>query len=267
MICIFDCESVPDVNLLKEIYGYDGNEEEVCKIAFKEQEKITNSTFLPLVFHKIVSISGLICDEFGNFIKIGNYGQKYQDRNELIIIKEFLNYINKNNPKLISFNGRTFDLPLIMLRAMQYNLNASAYFEIDNHIVNKSKWDNYRQRYSENFHIDLLDSISSFGLAKNIRLNLICKMLGIPGKFDVNGNDVWELFYINKDLNKIDDYCQSDVLNTYWLFLKYNILQGKIDIKNYKSLLNTFFDKIPNNKNYSEVFKKAIIKEINKLEE
>ena len=265
MLCIFDCESVPDVNLLKEVHGYLGNEEEVCKLAFEEQKRNTNSTFLPLIFHKIVSISALICDEFGSFIKIGNYGQKFQNRDEKLIIKEFLDYLNKNNPKLVSFNGRAFDLPLIMLRAMQYNLSALAYFEIDNKDLNKSKWDNYRQRYSENFHIDLSDSISSFGLARNIRLDLVCKMLRLPGKFDIHGDDVWRLFYCENNLNRIDTYCQSDVLNTYWLFLKYSLLQAQITIDDYKKLLNLLFDKIPQDREYSEIFKKTIKIEIANL--
>lgn len=265
MLCVFDCESVPDVSLLKEIYGYTGNNEEICKIAFEEQEKKTNSSFLPLPFHKIISISALICDEFGSFIKVGNYGQKCENRNEELIIKEFLNYINKNNPRLVSFNGRAFDLPLIMLRAMKYNLHASAYFEIDNKDLNKSKWDNYRQRYSENFHIDLLDSISSFGAARNMKLDLICKMLKLPGKFDIKGDDVWKLFYCENDIETIDSYCQSDVLNTYWLFLKYNLLQNQITSNDYKKLLNIFFDKIPHDKAYSDIFKEYIQKEVIKL--
>ena len=55
------------------------------------------------------------------------------------MIKNFLNFINQKNPKLISFNGRSFDMPLLMLRAMQYNLTCSAYFEAENKELNKNK--------------------------------------------------------------------------------------------------------------------------------
>lgn len=255
MLCVFDCESVPDVELLRDVYGYSGDDMEVCNEAFEAQMQNTQSSFLPLPFHKIITISALICDDFGRFIKLGNYAK--DSKNEGEIISEFINYLNKNNPKLVSFNGRGFDLPLIMLRAMKYDLSAEAYFESDNAAFNKNKWDNYRARYSENFHIDLLDSLSSFGVARNMRLDVVCKMLKIPGKFDTSGDDVFRLFY-EGEYKKIDEYCQSDVINTYWLFLKYQLLQGRISLEDYHSLLGIFLDKLPKDKSYSKVFELAL---------
>ena len=261
MICVFDCESVPDVSLLREIYGYEGSDLEVCEIALREQENKSGSEFLPLPFHKIISLSAVICDDNCNFIKVGNYKESLSEQE---IISDFLLFFNKRNPKLVSFNGRGFDIPLIMLRAMKYNLNASAYFEIENIKHNKNKWDNYRSRYSENFHIDLLDSLGSFGAVRSIRLDVLCKMANIPGKFDTNAKDIFRLYYEN-EMETINNYCQSDCLNTYWLFLKYLLLQDKIDTKDYASLLNVFFDKIPQNKNYTKIFKDSITKELERL--
>lgn len=265
MLCVFDCESIPDVKLLREIYGYGGNDMEVCNIAFETQKQISGSEFLPLPFHKIISISALFCDENGSFIKIGNFAQQDSTANEEQILREFLEYMNKYNPKLVSFNGRNFDLPVIMLRAMKYNIPASAYFEQHNISVNKSKWDNYRSRYSESFHIDLLDSLSSFGASRGMKLDMLCKMLNLPGKFDVSGDDVFKLYYEENNLKKINEYCQSDVLNTYWLFLKYKILQGQIMVEEYMHLLGVFLDKIPNDRNYSAVFINVIKKELQSL--
>lgn len=265
MLCIFDCESVPDVDLLRELYDYQGSDIEICNIAFGDFKNKTSSSFLPLPFHKIISISALICDDFGNFVKIGNIADSIENRQEVDMIDNFLKYINKNNPKLISFNGKGFDIPLILLRAMKYNLDASAYFDISNVNLNKNKWENYRQRYSESFHVDLLDSISSFGMVRGIRLDVACKMLGLPGKFDVSGEDVFELYYLDNDLKKIDEYCQSDVLNTYWLYLKYCILQGKITKNEYALILDVFINKIPKDKAYYFVFKNALELELEHL--
>lgn len=259
MLCVFDCESVPDTALLRDIYGYSGSDLEICEMAFKAQKEATGSEFLPIAFHKIIAISAVACDDFGRFIKVGNFAQDSQD--EGAILGEFLSYLNKNNPKLVSFNGRNFDLPAIMIRAIKYNLSAEGYFEIDNAKHNKNKWDNYRARYSENFHIDLLDSFSSFGAARGIKLDVICKMAGIVGKFDTHGDDVYRLFFAG-EYEKIAQYCQSDVLNTYWLYLKYQLLQGKIGLFEYGDLLNIFLEKLPKDRNYSEVFKNAISAEI-----
>lgn len=261
MLCVFDCESVPDVELLRDVYEYSGSDMEVCILAFEEQAKNTQSNFLPLPFHRIITISALICDDYGNFIRIGNYAK--DSKNESEILSEFIKYLNDKNPKLVSFNGRNFDLPLIMLRAMKYNLSAEAYFESENPMFNKNKWDNYRARYSENFHIDLLDVLSSFGLARGMKLDIVCKMLGIPGKFDTSGDDVFRLFY-EGEYKKIDEYCQSDVLNTYWLYLKYQLLGGKITLNEYNSLLNVFLDKLPKDRSYSDVFEQALKQHLNK---
>ncbi|RAX51639.1 hypothetical protein CCY99_08755 [Helicobacter sp. 16-1353] len=320
MLCVFDCESVPDVGLLREVYGYSGSSLEVCERAFLEQKEQSGSEFLPLPFHQIISIAAVICDDYGRFIKVGNYAKgkdskdsgdsknsadlaessadskdsikyaeskakssldstdsKPQDSNlqdsqdstdsiESQILAEFLNHLNKNNPKLVSFNGRGFDLPLINLRSMRYNLSAFAYFESDNPSLNKNKWDNYRARYSENFHIDLLDTLGSFGAVRGMRLDSVCKMLKIPGKFDVSGDDVFALYYgENRSLEKIDEYCQSDVLNTYWLFLKYQLLSGKLILGDYADLLQIFLDKMPSDKSYSEVFKNSLNAELGRL--
>ena len=101
MLCVFDCESVPDVRLLREIYEYDGSDLEVCEMAFAKQKEATGSEFLPIAFHQIISISALICDDFGRFVKVGNFAHDSVDiaPNEREILGEFLRYLNKNNPK------------------------------------------------------------------------------------------------------------------------------------------------------------------------
>lgn len=263
MLCVFDCETVPDVELLRNVYDEYKNESDdlkLCNAVFDAQEERSGSSFLPIPFHRIITISALICDDFGRFVKIGNFASNDSSDflpDESEILGEFLKYLNKNNPKLVSFNGRNFDLPTIMLRAMKYNLNAESYFETSNEMSNKSKWENYRSRYSENFHIDLLESLGSFGAAKGLKLDIVCKMAGIVGKYNTKGDDVYKLFYEKKH-SEIAEYCQSDVLNTYWLYLKYQLLQGKISIMEYGDLLNVFLDKLPKDRSYSEVFAEAI---------
>ena len=110
---------------------------------------------------------------------------------------------------------------------------------------------------SENFHIDLLDALSAFGTARGIKLDVVCKMAGLVGKFDTSGDDVYKLFCA-REFKKIDEYCQSDVLNTYWLYLKYQLLQGKIALFEYADLLNIFLEKMPKDRDYSEVFSNAL---------
>jgi predicted PolB exonuclease-like 3'-5' exonuclease len=257
LICIFDCETIPDADLVREQFNITGNDLEVSQKAFEIQEQNTNSSFLPIPFHKVVAISAVMADDFGKFEKVSSIG----GNSEYEMIKNFLNFIDKHNPKLVSFNGRNFDIPMLMVRAMKYNLSCPAYFEKDNKMLNKSKWDNYRYRYTDIFHVDLMDHISEFGAVRGLKLDLLCSMMGIPGKFDVSGDQVHSLFYDNQ-LLKIKEYCESDVLNTYWLYLKYELLKGNILLEDYLTSLDIMSEKLPADKSYSNIFINGIKEEL-----
>lgn len=258
MICVFDCETIPDFDLIRKVFKFEGTNEEVANKTYDEQTKKTGSSFLPVIFHKVVAISAVIADDFGMFLKVNSI----DGENEEQLLNSFLNFIDKKNPKLVSFNGRGFDLPMLMCRAMKYNLSCPAYFEVENKELNKSKWENYKTRYSDRFHIDLMDSISDFGAIRGLKLDELCVMLNMPGKYDVHGDQVLELFLENK-IEKIKEYCESDVLNTYWLYLKYELLKGNLTKEDYKRSLFTMSEKLPQNRAYKDIFKKTISDEIN----
>ena len=272
MICVFDIETVPDIELVRQYYELDSSlsEIEVCQHAFSVQKEKSGSEFLPIYWHRVVSIASVICDEYGKFIKVGNFGKKSAESTETksnadssafahladerAILSDFLRFINSKEPRLVSFNGRGFDLPTIMLRAMKYNLSAFGYFESENASKTKNKWENYRARYSEKWHTDLLECLGNFGSVRNLNLDNVCKMLGIVGKYEVSGGDVYSLYYDKKDIEKIDFYCQSDVLNTYWLYLKYAILKDELRLEDYAGILEDFKEKLPKDREYSQAF-------------
>ncbi len=224
---------------------------------FKEK---TGSEFLPVCFHRVVSISAVMADGFGRFLRVSTLdGENERDK-----IAKFLAFIEDFNPRLVSFNGRGFDLPMIMARAMCYDLSAAAYFETNDRDNNKSKWENYRSRYDGRFHLDLLDHISDFGAVRGLKLDHICASVGLPGKYDVHGDQVLQLYYGGEQA-KIDEYCRSDVLNTYWLFLKYELLRGKItkdDYLNYIAVMGEFLQKECAQMSYTPVFCDFIEREL-----
>ncbi len=257
MICVFDCETIPDVELVKSEFALEGDSLEITNEAFRLQEEKSGYSFLPIPFHQVVAISAVICDDFGKFQKVSSI----EGESEKQMIENFLNFIDKKEPKLVSFNGRAFDMPMLMIRAMKYNLSCFAYFEKDNRDTNKSKWDNYRSRYSDRFHVDLMDHIGEFGAVRGLKLDLLCKMAGLPGKYDVHGDEVSELYYTN-ELKKIKEYCESDVLNTYWLYLKYELLKGNITKEEYFDNLMIFKEALNDKKSYAKVFKEYLDREM-----
>jgi len=262
MMCVFDCETIPDVELLRNLWGLEGEDLSVCEAAFARQAEQGGSTFLPYPFHKIVSIAAVIADDHGRFVKVGCFKQGEEERE---ILRAFLHYLNAKQPRLVSFNGRGFDLPMTLLRAMKYNLSAQAYFEVENPAHNKSKWANYRQRYSEQFHLDLYDTLGNYGANRSFRLDSVCAMSGLPGKYDVHGDEVYRLYFEGKQA-QIDEYCESDVLNTYWLCLKYELLSGNLSLKEYGEHLGIFAANLPKDRGYSEIFLQYIQNELDSYE-
>ncbi|MDO5046696.1 3'-5' exonuclease [Campylobacter sp.] len=263
-ICVFDCETVPDVALLRKVHGFEGDDLSVCKQAFATQKELSGSEFLPVCFHRVVAISAVMADEFGKFLRVSTM----KGANEHEILAKFISFLNEHNPRLISFNGRGFDLPMIMVRAMKYNLSSPAYFESENKELNKNKWENYRSRYDGRFHLDLLDHISDFRAVGGLKLDTLCASLNLPGKYDVHGDQVTDMFFRN-ELAKINEYCESDTLNTYWLFLKYELLRGVLTIDDYAASLATMGEFLAKNceqMSYTPVFCKYIEKELLRLE-
>lgn len=280
-ICVFDCETIPDIEAISGVLNEDelrdcydeSNKKDKTKIlnpiklskkAQELQKEKTGSEFLPVCFHKVVCISAVMADGFGNFLRVSTL----KGENEKEKIAEFLKFINSHNPRLVSFNGRGFDLPMLMIRAMKYNLDANGYFETNDQTNNKTKWENYRSRYDGRFHLDLLDHISDFRAVSGLKLDHLCCALGLPGKYDVHGDQVLELYYEAKQ-DKIDEYCQSDVLNTYWLFLKYELLRGKIALQDYASYLanmQKYLNQKCQNMSYTPVFSKFIDDELKRVE-
>ncbi len=259
MICIFDCETIPDVDLIRATFTTHAEDDLAStREALAQYEAEKNTTFLPLPYHKVVTISAVIADEFGRFIKVGDFGNGKDD--EESIIRHFFGFVEEKNPKLVSFNGRGFDMPMLLIRAMKYAIAFPAWFDQNNPMLNKTKWENYRQRFAEGFHLDLLDSMGSFGAVRNLKLDTLCTMAGMPGKYDVHGDQVLDLYYDGR-LDRIKEYCQSDTLNTYWLYLKYALLRGDLTREDYYSFLQTMQAKLPP-LGYHQPFVNAIQKEL-----
>ena len=264
-ICVFDCETLPDAkallrtlpeDLVKSATDKNGkiDEKALSLLAYEEQRKNSGQAFLPVLFHKVVCISAVLADKNGKFIKVNTI----EGKDEHEIIANFLNFIENHAPRLVSYNGRGFDLPMLMIRAMKYNLRAPRYYNTSD------KWCNYRTRYDATWAMDLLDYISDFRAVSGLRLDTLCAMLGMPGKYDVHGDQVLELFYANKP-QKIKEYCESDTLNTYWLFLKYELLRGKMGYEQYFSSLEAMSEFIASAKaamSYTKPFCECIEKEI-----
>lgn len=138
-----------------------------------------------------------------------------------------------NRPTLVSFNGRGYDLPVLELAAYRYGYSVPAWFNVEARTYEQS-----RNRYNMDMHLDLFDLISNFGAARlSGGLNLLANLIGKPGKSGVDGSQVQDM-YDRGETVEINDYCRCDVLDTYFVFLRSRVLLGKITIETEHELVS-----------------------------
>ena len=227
---VFDIETRVDKELVKEVYdpensltldqAYDTARDQMLERSGQQ------SDFFPVPFHIPIAISTLQADEKYRIRALGCFGA---DRfSEVELVSRFWQTF-ENAQTLITFNGRGFDLPVLETRALKHGLSLPRYFG-----AGQTK-NTYRgSRYSDAYHIDLCDFLSNFGAAyRRNSLNLLAKLIGLPGKYTIAGEDV-EYLYRQDRLKEINQYCMTDVLQTYLLFLRVELLRGKLDAVSYQ---------------------------------
>ena len=230
---VFDIETIPDTDVLYNLTGSKTTDVISKREELEEYSKEISggNPFPRQLFHKVVSISILIAkieknydSEYYKIEKIGTISSL--DNTEEQITQKFFKYLCDNIPRIVSYNGKCFDLPVMKYRAMKYGISAKNLFK------SGDKWNSYNSRYSLDWHCDLLEALSDFGTSARCKMNEVCSILGIPGKIGVDGSKVASMFDEGK-LKEIDDYCETDVLNTYLVYLNYNLLNGTINKDNF----------------------------------
>ncbi len=223
---LFDIESIADGELVNKI-RYPEEEMVPQEAVARYRSELLESTgreFIPYTFHIPVAIAIIKIDSNLRVIDIVTLDDdQYRPH---IITKHFWDgWKAYKMPTLISFNGRTFDIPLMELAAFRYGISIPAWFNLS-----ARTYEQKRNRYNSQSHLDMQEVLTNFGATRfNGGLNLAANLLGKPGKMGVAGHMVQEL-YDNGDLQKINDYCRCDVLDTYFVFLRTKVLVGEIGL-------------------------------------
>jgi predicted PolB exonuclease-like 3'-5' exonuclease len=216
---VFDIETIPDTDAVFNLTGFKSdNIDELREEIARYHLELTGgkNSFPRQPLWKVVAISFLEAnihrdggEEYYEFVRI----ESGQSDTEEGLVKGFFQYFDKQLPRLVTYNGRGFDLPVLKYRAMKYGVVAKALHDKSN------KWENYTSRYSADFHCDLLETLSDFGASARCKMNEVCTIVGLPGKFGVDGSNV-SVMYDDGDVAGIRQYCEADVLNTYLLYLR-----------------------------------------------
>jgi predicted PolB exonuclease-like 3'-5' exonuclease len=228
-IFVFDIETIPDVDAGRTLFDlHDLDDKDVANAMFqKRRQESGGSEFLRLHLHKVVAISAVLRTH--DTVKVWSLGDEQSDEKELI--QRFYDGLDKFVPTLVSWNGSGFDLPVLHYRSLVHSVSAPRYWDTgdDNRDF---KWNNYLSRYHAR-HTDLMDVLAGYQPRANAPLDEIASMLGFPGKMGMDGSKVWDS-YMNGDIAGIRNYCETDVLNTYLVYLRFELVRGNVSEKQYE---------------------------------
>jgi 3'-5' exonuclease len=222
----FDIESVADGALVARLRYPTENLTPTAAIRKYRDELLAehDSDFIPYTFQFPISIAVAKIAADYKLIDLVLLDDP-QFRPHIIAENFWRGWEKYRRPTLVSFNGRSFDIPLLELAAYRYGISVPAWFN-----SSAKSFEQYRNRFNIDAHLDLHEFLTNFGSSRfNGGLNLAANLIGKPGKMDVQGHMVQDLYDAGK-LAQINDYCRCDVLDTYFVFLRSRVVVGELTL-------------------------------------
>jgi predicted PolB exonuclease-like 3'-5' exonuclease len=227
-VFVFDIETIPDCESARQINGWqDLSSEEVGAALMAKTRAKTGSEFVPLYLQKIVAIS--VVYRYADKVKVWSLGNL--ESNEADLIQRFFQGISKYQPTIVSWNGSGFDLPVLHYRSLLQGVSAPEYWDVGD-LDQRNRYNNYLNRYHHK-HVDLMDVLAAYQARANAPLDDIAQLLGCPGKMGMHGDKVWQA-YQDGQLEQIRNYCETDVINTYLVYLRFELIRGHLDTEGYE---------------------------------
>jgi 3'-5' exonuclease len=237
---IFDIESIPDIAGIRRLHDLPASlsDDEAGQWALAQQRIKNGTEFLPHHLQRVCAIS-CVLREGADKLAVWSLGDLADD--ELAIIQKFFDVVDKRTPQLVSWNGGGFDLPVLMQRGLIVGAVASRFLETGAN-DRAFNFDHYLNRYKER-HLDLMDFVAMYQARANAPLDTMAKLCGFPGKLGMDGSQVWPAFQ-RGELAEIRAYCETDVMNTYLLFLRFQRMRGELDDAQYDAEIKLVRDKL-----------------------
>jgi len=213
-ILFLDIETVPEVQHFSDL---DKAKQELWELKSQYQRK---DEFSAEEFYERAGIwaefGKIICISVGYFTFQGNSRQFRTTSfhgDEIKILKDFKNllisHFSQAKHLLCAHNGKEFDFPYIARRMIIHNIELP--YKLN--LFGKKPW--------EVPHLDTLE-LWKFGDYKTYTsLKLLTNVLGIPSpKDDIDGSDVFRVYYEENDMDKIIRYCEKDTIAVAQIFLR-----------------------------------------------
>ncbi|HMM54244.1 MAG TPA: 3'-5' exonuclease [Candidatus Desulfobacillus sp.] len=229
-VLAFDIETIPDVAGIRKLHDLPAGlaDGEVAEFAFQKRRAATGSDFLPLHLQRVIVISCALRE--GERFSVWSLAEPRLA--EAAIIQRFYDGIEKFTPQLVSWNGGGFDLPVLHYRGLIHGAVAQRYWEQGEGDYRDSrdfKWNNYISRYHAR-HLDLMDLLALYQPRASVPLDELARLMGLPGKLGMDGGAVWDAWQEGR-IDAISDYCETDAVNTYLAYLRFQRLRGVLTQK------------------------------------
>ena len=222
-VLVFDIETVPDINGLRRLRDVapELSDRDVATMAFQLRRQSAGHDFLPLHLHRVVVVSCALRDK--DTFRVWSIGGGGESEGE--IIQRFFDGIEKYTPQLVSWNGGGFDLPVLHYRGLVNGVRAPRYWDTGDE-DRDFRYNNYISRYHMR-HCDLMDLLALYQGRAVAPLDEIAQLLGLPGKLGMDGSQVWDAYQAGR-IADIRNYCETDVVNTYLVFLRFQAMRGAL---------------------------------------
>lgn len=213
LLCL-DIETIPDADLIPEGWP---------------EDKMPK----PL-WHKVVAISVVSAriekDEFDGpetyiIEECRSGGDASWD--EPMLLRSFWRFFEDQVPRLVTWNGRGFDVPVLRLRSMIYGIPTPVWYQ------SGDKWSAYHSRYSGDWHCDLMEQLADFGATTRLGLEELSNAIGFPGKQGEHGSRV-DAMIAAGEIERVRAYCECDTLNTFLAYLRWAIASGRATAETYE---------------------------------
>ncbi len=229
---VFDLETVPDTAGLRRLRPQWAalDDRALAEQAFAERRERTGSEFLPLHLQRVVAIGCVFRDDTG--FRVRCLGTPEDD--EAKLVQDFYRLVDRYTPQLVSWNGGGFDLPVLHYRSLVHGLVAARYWE-QGEDDREFRFNSYLGRYHSR-HLDLMDVLAMYQARAAAPLDDIARLAGFAGKPGMAGDQVWPTF-LDGGIGRIRDYCETDVVNTWLVYCRFQRLRGLLTAEAYRAEL------------------------------
>jgi predicted PolB exonuclease-like 3'-5' exonuclease len=232
-VLAFDIETIPDVAGLRLLRGADPalSDAEVYAAEIADRAARNKNDFMPLYLQRVLVISCVF--RAGKGLQVRSFVDLERDgkSEEAAVIQSFFDRVDDRRPQLVSWNGGGVDLPVLQQRGLRHGVVAGRYWDMGDD-DREHRYNNYISRYHLR-HIDLMDLLAMYQSRANAPLDAMAKLCGFPGKLGMDGSQVYGA-YLDGRRDEIRRYCETDAMNTYLLWCRFEKMRGRLDQAGYE---------------------------------